>query len=53
MNRAIVDSEKNGPKYVTLGHTKKKKNSSRAYTKNTDTLEATGQVRLKPGENSA
>jgi hypothetical protein len=53
MNRAVVEGEKNDFKYETLGHTKKKKNSSRANNRNTDTLEATSQVRLKPGENSA
>jgi hypothetical protein len=53
MNRAVVEGEKYGSKYGPLGHTKKKKNSSRPYTRNTDKLEATSQVRLKPGENSA
>jgi hypothetical protein len=53
MNRTIVEGEKNGTKYGTLGYTKKKKNGSRAYTRNANTLEATSQVRFKPGEDSA
>jgi hypothetical protein len=53
MNRTIVEGEKNGTKYRTLGYTKKKKNGSRAYTRNANTLEATSQVRFKPGEDSA
>ena len=53
MDRAVVEREQNWAKYGPLGHTKKKKNGSRAYTRNTDRLETTGQVRLKPGEDRA
>jgi hypothetical protein len=50
MNRNI-EGEKNGSQY--FGTPKRKKNGSRAYTRNKNTLEATSQVRFKPGEDSA